>query len=274
MYCHTVHGSGWVRSKFLDVELWPSYFVINDELDRTTNVRLRTSPNDESSTVFVHPGDIIFATSSEDDWLKVLVDGVQYWLRREVPGSNTTLAVPCVPILYSKNPNLPYGCSLRIRGGPSDSAEVLRLTTSEYFLVVDVMADVGNKATWLRTIESPTLSAKAPNEWMQAISKDNSPILVPFDGLQSVCMNPSLPDSASLRVRSDPSLEGQEIDQILPGDIMPVTEIFEDNWANVFAYGLNGFTLSANDSMQLLTPLSPSGPSTSRDTVQSKFVFL
>jgi hypothetical protein len=250
-HCHTRQNSGWVNAMTIEPTIFPSAFVVNDELPPEAQIRLRTKPSDDEDAVgsVVSPGTVLFVVEINGNWLKLNMDGNEAWLKRQA-NETILLAVPIIPKLYEKGPSLPYGCQLRVRNAPDDNAEVVRLVNSDHFLCYQ------SKGNWLQVMNFPRVQSP---EWMQRKTADGTVLLreckvTPI----MMCVEESLPTEVTVRVRDEPDASAEEVYRISYWDVIYVAGVV-DAWAKVICDAFAGHMLTVSGETKILQKYIPNG---------------
>lgn len=244
-YCRTPDVSGYVYGLDIQPASYPSIGIINNELPDNAQIRVRKQPMDADDNVLLilSPRAIVYISGVEaDGWIRLNINNTTAYMKRYV--GDTPLVLPVVPTLYRKNPSLPVGCSLRIRGAPSEDAPVVGMFTSDLILVAQ------RSGNWLQVVQEMTSA-----EWMMCASNDGVCLLElqpSAPTLMALAMH--LPAEASIRVRREPFMDADLVGTVGTEQVIPVSGI-SDGWARVVCLGLNGYMLATSNSMALLEPL-------------------
>lgn len=256
--CHTRLFSGWVRSNMLRPSCLPYSYIINDELPFDAQIRLRNKPSDDDNTITltINPGVIVYVIDIKDNWLKINFNGKEVWLKKQV-NEETILAIPVIPKLYEKGPTIPQGCSLRLRETPNDNGNISRLSQSDYFLGIQTQ---GN---WLQVIGHPRqqISNTLPSpEWMLTKTPDGTILLRESSlNVEYKCIQKNISQEAVLRIREVPEIDGLEVGSITYYDVLPVYFI-DELWAYSLTDIWDGFVLTCSGKTEFLETLIPNYP--------------
>jgi hypothetical protein len=270
LHCHTRHISGWIHGNLLQPVTFPSAYIINDDLPNETQICLRTHQSDSKEMIgsLVTPGTIIFVLEIQNNWLKILDNGKEVWLKREVlvGGEDQNhrvviLAIPIIPKLYEKSSSLPSGCSLRLRDEPLDNANITRLSQCDSFLAIQTQ---GN---WIQVLvpSSSSSSSSSPSaplspEWMLTKTSDGIVLLQESKKrMRLMCLQQDIAQEAILRIRETPEASGVEVGALTYWDIFPVWSM-EGIWAYTFTDLWDGFVLSASGNNIFLQTFIPNYP--------------
>ena len=105
--------------------------------------------------------------------------------------------MPVVPALHEFSPDLPRGCSLRVRAAPRSDAT--QFTVVADGAVVPVVASL-HGGLWLR-VELEELASQHAEAWMMAATVDGMKLLVPLRPAAHT-LSPELPEGCMLRIRA------------------------------------------------------------------------
>lgn len=253
--CYSRRISGWVESIYLDPIVLPTAFMVNDELPSEAQIRLRTKPSDDESAVGLErtaPGSILLIIEINGVWLKVLHNGKEAWLKR-MANHDVILAVPVIPKIFEKGPALPAGCSLRLRTAPEEDAPISQLSENSYYSCIQ------SKGNWIQVLCCPR-PQKPTCEWMLRKTADGTILLQESKKrIRLMCMEESLPQEATIRIRESCDASAAEVDFITYWDAVPVIGT-EGVWAQVYSDAWAGYVLTTSGQKKFLQPFTPVYP--------------
>lgn len=270
---HTRNISGWTRACYLQPLSLPCAFMINDELPIEAQIRLRTKPSDDQTTVgsIVSPGTVVDVIEMREGWLRINYQGKESWLKREVNEEDVILAVPVIPKLYEKGPTVPQGCSLRLRDSPKDDGNVTRLSQSDYFLGVQCKGNYIQVIRHPHDALSPGDTTSLPSaEWILRKTADGVILLQESKKrVEYMCLQKEIPQDAVLRIRKTPESDGEEVGDLTYWDVFPVW-FREGVWAYTLTDLWEGFVLSASGQNQFLQRFQATYPTAAQPIKSDK----
>eukprot|EP00618_Florenciella_parvula_P018915 CAMPEP_0119511022 /NCGR_PEP_ID=MMETSP1344-20130328/29810_1 /TAXON_ID=236787 /ORGANISM="Florenciella parvula, Strain CCMP2471" /LENGTH=225 /DNA_ID=CAMNT_0007547983 /DNA_START=14 /DNA_END=687 /DNA_ORIENTATION=- len=149
---------GWIEaSPAVVVPLaFPAFYRFSASLPENTELRVRHGAAEDAPLMgTLKAGALVYGLSLQGPWLRIALFGdgtgdfTEAFMMTSVQ-SRATL-IPVVPSLYMFAPDLPNGCSLRVRSNPHGEAPEIATLTNEYLLQI-VDADTSGDVAWLRVI--------------------------------------------------------------------------------------------------------------------------